>query len=55
MFKVNDKNTKTRCEAYSELTVKTPESSISRFGAFIVNFEYISHLVLVFLLLALSR
>ena len=27
MFKVNNRNTKTRCEIYSKLTIKTPEQS----------------------------
>ena len=52
MFKVNNRNTRARCEICSKLTIKTPER---RHGAFIVNFEHISHLVLVFLLLTLSR
>ena len=39
MFKVNNRNTRTR----------------RRSSVFIVNFEHISHLVLVFLLLTLSR
>ena len=51
MFKVNNRNTRKRCEICSNLTLKTPE----RFGSFIVNFEHISRLVLVFLLLTLSR
>ena len=25
MFKVNNRNTRTRCEIYSKLTIKTPE------------------------------
>ena len=38
------------------LTTKTPKQrQWRRSGVFIVNFEYISHLVLVFLLLTLSR
>ena len=37
MFKVNNRNARTRCEICS--------------GVFTVNFEHISHLVLVFLLL----
>ena len=40
LLKVNNRNTRTRCEICS--------------GVFIVNFEHISHLVLVFLLLALN-
>ena len=51
MFKVNNKNARTRCEISSKLTIKIPVS----FWYFIVNFEHISHLVLVFLLLTLSR
>ena len=39
LLKVNNRNTRTRC----------------RSGVFIVNFEHISHLVLVFLLLTWSR
>ena len=56
MFKVNSRNTRTRCEIYSELTIKTPEwHHCRRSGVFIVNFEHISHLLLVLLLLTLSR
>ena len=51
-LKVNNRNTRTRREIYSKLTIKSPERQYwRRFGVFIVNFEYISHLVLVFLLL----
>ena len=54
MFKVSNRNT--RCEICSKLTIKTPKRRHWRHsGVFIVNFEYISHLVLVFLLLTLSR
>ena len=50
MFKVNNRNTRARCEIYLKLTRKTPERRHwHRSGVFIVNFEYISHLVLVFL------
>ena len=56
MFKVNDRSTRRRCEIFSKLTKKTPERrQWRRFGVFIVNFEHISHLGLVFLLLTLSR
>ena len=56
MFKVNNRNTRTRCEICSKLTIKIPERRQWRHsGIFIVNFEHISHLVLVFLLLTLSR
>ena len=44
--KVNNRNTRTRCEIYSKLTIKIRRRS----GISIVNFEHISHLVLVFLL-----
>ena len=54
MFKVNNRNTRTRCDIYSKLTIKTPERhQWSGSGVFIVNFEHISYLVLVFLLLTL--
>ena len=42
-FKVNNRDTRTRCEIWRGS------------GVFIVNFEHISRLVLVFLLLTLSR
>ena len=56
MFKVNNRNNRTRCEICSEITIKTPgRRQGRRSGFFIVNFEYISHLVLEFLLLTLSK
>ena len=56
MFKINNRNTRTRCEMCSKLTIKTPERRHWRHsGVFIVNFKRISHLVLVFMLLTLSR
>ena len=56
IFKVNNWNNRTRCEICSKLTIKTPEwRHWRRSGNFIVNFEHISRLVLVFLLLTLSR
>ena len=56
LFKVNNRNTRTRCEICSKLTINTPERRQWRHsGVFIVNFEHISHLALVFLLLTLSR
>ena len=56
LFKVNNRNTRTRCEIYSKLTINTPERrQWRRSGVFIVNFEHISHLVLVFLLLTLNK
>ena len=53
LLKVNNGNTRTRCEICPKLTVKTPEHSGCP-GTFIVSFEHISHLVLVFLLLTLN-
>ena len=56
MFKVNNINTRTRREICSQLTIKTPERrQWRRSGVFIVNFEHILHLVLMFLLLILRR
>ena len=50
LLKVNNRNIRTRCEIFSKLTIKTPERRQWRHsGVFIVNFEHISHLVLVFL------
>ena len=45
LCKVNNRNTRTRCEICSKLTIKI---------FFVANFEHISHLVLVFLLLTLN-
>ena len=50
LLKVNNRSTRARCEICSKLTIKTPERRL----VFIVNFEYISHLALVFLLLTLN-
>ena len=56
MFKVNNRNTRTRCEICSKLTIKISERRHwRRSGIFVVNFKHISHLFLVFLLLTLSR
>ena len=55
LFKVNNGNTRTMCEVCSKLTIKTPEWRLRCSGFFIINFEHISHLVLVFLSLTLSR
>ena len=52
-FKDNKRNTRKRCKICSNLTIKTPERR--RSDAFIVNFEHISHLFLVFLLLPLNK
>ena len=56
MFKVNNRNTRRRFEICSKLTIKTPERRHwRRSGAFIVNFEHISHLFLAFLFLTLNK
>ena len=48
---VNNRNTITSCGICLKLTIKKPERYyFRRYGVFIVNFEYISHLVLLFLL-----
>ena len=55
MFKVNNRNTKTRCKICLKLTIKTPEwRQWRRSGVYIVNFKHISRLVLLFLSLTLS-
>ena len=42
LLKVNNRNTRTRCEICSKFTIKTPERRQWRpFGVFIVNFEYV--------------
>ena len=52
LFKVNNRNTRKRYEICSKLTIKTPERRHWRSSCvYIVNFEHISHLYLVFLLL----
>ena len=41
-FKVNNKNTRTRCEICSKLTIKRPERcQWRRSGILIVNFEHV--------------
>ena len=55
LLKVKNRNTGTRYEICSMLTIKTPEQrQWCRSDVFIVNFEHISHLVRVFLLLTLD-
>ena len=55
MFELN-RNTRTRCEICSKLTIITPERRYWRHsGVFIVSFEHTSYLVIVFLLLTLSK
>ena len=53
---LSDGNTRTICEICSKLTIKTPKwRQWPRSGVFIVNFEQISHGILVFPLLTLSK
>ena len=55
LLKVNNRNTRIKCEICSKLTIKAPESrQWRRSDVFIANFEHISHLTLVFLLLTLN-
>ena len=55
LLKVNNRNTRTRCEICSKLTIKIPERRHwRRSGIFFVNFEHNSHLVLMLLLLTLN-
>ena len=54
LVKFHNRNTRTRCEICSQLTINIPERRYLRSsGVFVVNSEHISHLV--FLLLTLSR
>ena len=56
LFKANNRNTRKGCEICSKLTIKTREWRHWRLsGVFLVNFEHISNLFLVFLLLALNK
>ena len=56
LLKMNNRNTRARCEICSKLIIKTLERRHRRrSGVFIVNFEHISHLVLVCLLLTLKK
>ena len=55
-LQVHNRNTKTRCEICSKLTIKIPERRHGRPSRiFIVKSEHISQPVLVFLVLTLSR
>ena len=51
LFKVNNRNTRRMCEICSKLKIKTPE----RRPAFILNFQQISHILLVFPLITLNK
>ena len=55
LLKVNNRDTRTKNKICSKLTIKTPERRQGRHSSiFIVNFEHILHIVLVFLLLKLN-
>ena len=56
LLKVSKRNTRSMCAIYSKLTIKTPEQHHRRrSGVFIFNFEQISLIVVVFLLLTLNK
>ena len=56
LFKVSNRNTRTRCELCSKLKMKTQERNEWRHSDVVnVNFEHISRLELLFLLVTLSR
>ena len=54
-FKVNNGNTRTMCEICSDLTIKTPEWRHWSRSGIVINFERISHIVLVFPLFTLNK
>ena len=56
LLKVNNRNTRKRCEICLKLTIKIPEQRHRRRSSVsVVNSEHISHLFLVFLMLTLSK
>ena len=55
MLKVNNRNNRKRCKICLKLTIEAPERrQRHRAVVFLTNFEHISHLALVVLLLTLS-
>ena len=52
LFKSNSRNSRSMCKIYSKLTINTAQRR--RSGVFIVDFEQISHIDVVFLLLTLK-
>ena len=54
LFKAYNRNTWKRCEICSELTIKH-KNDVSRSRDLIINFEHISQIFLVFLLLTLKK
>ena len=56
LWNVNNRNFRKRCKICSNLTIKTPKRrQWLCYGVFIVNFEHILHLFLVFVLLTLNK
>ena len=55
LFRANNRNIRERCEICSKLIKILERRHWRRSGVFIVNFEHISHLFLVFLLLILNK
>ena len=56
LFKVNNRNTRKRCEICTKLTIKKTEQRQRRdSGVFNVDFEHIPHLLPAFLLLTLNK
>ena len=55
LFKVNSKNTRAMCDICSKLIIDTKTKSLTSFKFLYVNFEQISLIVLVFLLLTLNK
>ena len=56
LSKVNNRNTKKKCKICSKLTIRTPERRHwRRSDVFIINFEHILRIFLVFLLLTLDK
>ena len=51
----NNRKTRKWCELCLKLTIKTLERRRRSSGVVIINFEHISHLFLVFLLLTLNK
>ena len=57
LYKVNNRNARAMCEIYPKLAIiyQNKIHQWRRFGVFIVKFEQISHIILVFPLLALNN
>ena len=56
LLKVNNRNIRKSCEISSKLTIKTPDRRHwRRTGVFIVDFEHISHLYVLFSFLTLNK